>query len=118
MTRAVDMALEGNALFFDFTCTCKRKYLIAAAVGKYWSIPAVEAVKTACLLYYLQSGTHKEMIRIAQYYLSIYISTQLLHMNRFDRAHRAYGHKNRSLYLSVLGRYPPCSRLCLCIFVF
>ena len=64
---AVQMALEGYALFFNLADAGKREYLKSAAVGKHGLGPCHELVQTAAFANQLLAGTQMQMIGVGKH---------------------------------------------------
>lgn len=65
----VDMRMEVYALFLDFSQVCQRKYLESAGIGQHRTIPVHKLVKASHFFHDLISGTHVQMVRVAQLHL-------------------------------------------------
>ena len=85
--------------------TGEREYLKATRVGKNRAVPCVELMQSASLAQCVKSGTEVQVVGVAQYYLCLYLLAQLLKVYSLDRANGSHGHKDRGLYLSVIGGY-------------
>lgn len=62
-------------------------------------------MQTSCFAYSVESRSQVEVISVAEDNLGFHLLAQLLKMYAFYRAYRSHGHKDRCLYLSVVGCY-------------
>ena len=63
------MRMEVYALFLDFSQVCQGKHLESAGIGQHRAIPVHKLVKASHFFHDLISGTHVQMIRVAQLHL-------------------------------------------------
>ena len=101
MLAAVDMRTEMDAFGLNLSRFGERVHLVAAAIGKYGPVPAVELMQSACRFQNIQPGTQIQMIGVPQNNLCLGVLLQLFYVNGFYGSRRAYRHKYRRLYLSV-----------------
>ena len=106
------MRAELDAVLFYLIYISERKDLKTAAVRQDRVIPAHKAVQPARLFDDILSGTHMEMIGIAEDYLRAQ-PLQLGRRHRLDGGLRPHRHKDRRLYHSVRRRKLPGARACL-----
>jgi hypothetical protein len=66
-------------------------------------MPAVKLVQSATLVQHIQTRTKIEMIGIAKYYLGFYLIFQVADMRGLHTADSTHRHKNRGLYVSMVG---------------
>ena len=109
MFRTIDMAAEFATFFLQFADACKREYLETARVCQNRAIPCVELMQTACLAQDVQSRAQIQVISIAQNNLCLHLFAQFCEMHTFHATHRSYGHKDGSLYLSVVCGNQSCA---------
>ena len=103
MLRPIDVRAKPRALLGELTVGRQRKHLKAAAVSKYGTLPSVKLVETAGLLEYIYARTQIQVIRIAEYYLSLHIVAQLMLMHGLDTPERSHRHKYGSLDSAMVG---------------
>ena len=111
MLRAVNMTAEMRTLLGEFAITAERKYLEAATIGEYRSLPAIELVQAAGFADYIHARTQIQMIGIAKNYLRLYVVAEFMQVHTFHCAGCADRHKYWSLYSAVVGFYQACSGL-------
>ena len=104
VSAAVDVALEGAAFFRQLADAGKRKHLEAAAIGQDWAVTSVEAVQSASLFQYLCARTQVKMIGVAKDDLSPNVLFEVADGDALHASHRADGHEDGRLYLTVVGR--------------
>ena len=108
---AVDVAAKGHALVSQFAVIGKRKHLKATAIGKDGTVPTVKLVQSACTLDDIHTGSQVQVIGVAQDDLRLDILTQFSHVNCLYSSHRAHGHEDGGLDLTMVGRDESSTRI-------
>jgi len=97
------MALEGDALFFNFPTMGERINLKPTTIGQHGALPAIETVDATRSLQHIQAGAQVEVIGIAQADLGVDIVSKFVLVYGFYRSRCAHGHKNRGMDRAVVG---------------
>ena len=111
---SVNVGVEENALFLDFTQFGEAENLKSAAVGEYRLVPVHKLVQTAQLVDDFVTGANVQMICVAKLDLRFKFIFQVDRGNAaLYRRACANVHKHRGLYRSVNGLElsAPCSAL-------
>ncbi len=103
MAAAVDVALEGAPFRGELAYGTEAENLEPAAVGKYGTVPVLEAVQAACSSQYVQPGTQVKMVCVAEYYLGFHIVFKVFMVNPFHRSHGADRHENGGPDIPMVG---------------
>ena len=109
MLRTVNMAAELTAFLLQLADAGQRKDLKTARIGQDRTVPRIKLMQTACLAQDVQSRAQIQVISIAQNNLCLHLFAQFCEMHTFHATHRSYGHKDGSLYLSVVCGNQSCA---------
>ena len=105
MLAAVDVALEGTALFRQLANAGKGEHLEASAIGQDGAVPTAESVQTAGFFQYLCAWSEIEVIGVAQNDLCLNLFFEVADIDALHASHCADGHEDGRLDLSVVGGY-------------
>ena len=111
MPRSVDVRLEDAAFFGELAALGQREHLEAAAVGQDGPVPRGEGVEAARTAQDVQAGPQVEVVGIAQDDLGVYVFSQVLVVDAFDRTDRSHRHEDGRLDRSVVGGDPAAAGL-------
>lgn len=106
MRRAVDVTLEGHAIFVDLAGLRERKDLKATRIRQHGAMPLHEVMQAAHITDQFIAGTQIQMIRIAQNQRGVDVF-EVFRRESFDRCLCAHRCKDRCDEVTMrCGKYP------------
>jgi hypothetical protein len=108
-SRAVDVALELDAVLVHGAQRGEREHLEAAGVGEDRPVPLHELVQSAELAHEVVAGTQMQVIRVGEDHLRVH-RAQVVGVERLDRGERPHRHERRRVDDAVRRAEPRGAR--------
>ena len=97
------MGREANAFFGHLPDVGEGKDLKSAGVGEDGSVPAFEAVQSACLMEDLSAGTEVEVVGVTEDDLRFDVVFEFLPLHTLDGTYGTDGHEDRREDIAMVG---------------